>query len=282
MIKKQLHLKTKLGHKIAVTIFKPNNPKGIVVITSATGVKQNYYSDFATFLQTNEFIVCTFDYNGIGQSNSKTIKKIKTTASNWGNNDLESVLYYALEKHSDLPLTVIGHSIGGQLIGLSQLSTKIDTIILIASQSGYWKFWKGSEKLKMFFVLYFMLPILTKLFGYFPAKRLSAMENLPKNMALEWKNWCKNSNYLFDFIDKDLLYFDKVNANLISYSTDFDEFAPKIAVDWLAKKYSNTKIERKHLNHESLNIPKIGHFGFFREKFKNSLWQLFLEDLKKV
>ena len=45
-------------------------------------------------------------------------------------------------------------------------------------------------------------------------------------------------------------------------------------------KYKNAKLTRKHLIPSDYDVQKIGHFGFFRSHFKNSIWQEFLTDLK--
>ncbi|MFH6968791.1 hypothetical protein [Flavobacterium sp. FlaQc-28] len=105
------------------------------------------------------------------------------------------------------------------------------------------------------------------------------MENLPKNVAEEWKKWCNSKNYLFDHISPNSLFFDKINCELISYSVENDEYAPKKSVDWLTLKYSNSNYSRIHLtpNPTDLVQKKLGHFELFRESFEDSFWQ----DLKK-
>jgi predicted alpha/beta hydrolase len=274
----QLKINTKLGHKIAITYFTPKKPKGIIVIASATGVKQKYYQNFAMYLQANNYIVYTFDYNGIGLSNSQNIKEIKTNASNWGNNDLEAVLNYALTKSLDLKLNIIGHSIGGQLIGFASAAKKADTIILVASQSGHYNLWQGFERFKLYLFFVFIIPVFTKFFGYLPSK-IFGMENLPKEMSLEWANWCRKTDYFSEVIPKDKLQHHKIKANLISYSTENDNYASVKAVNWLAKKYKNCKVKRIDLKPEELNMDKIGHFDFFKKRFESPIWEMFLENI---
>ncbi|MTI33047.1 alpha/beta hydrolase family protein [Xanthovirga aplysinae] len=274
-------INTKIGYEITSTEFEATtNPLGVVIISSATGVKQNYYFKFAEFLNSEGYSTITFDYGGIGESKNESLKTFDTNAFNWGNNDLESVIQFYTEKYTGKPLTVIGHSIGGQLIGLTPSAQNINNIVLVASQTGYWKFWKGIEKLKMLFNWYFIFPILTRVYGFFPGKGLGAMEDLPKSMALEWRKWCASPNYLFDHIEEEYLNFDKLKCELHSYSVSDDNYAPKKAVDWLANKYSRALITRKHINPKDLNHSKIGHFGFFKEKMKDTFWKMMLKDIK--
>ena len=179
-----------------------------------------------------------------------------------------------------MSLTVIGHSIGGQLIGLAPSSKYIDKIILIASQSGYWKFWKGIEKFKMILNWYLIFPILTKIYGYFPGKKLKVMEDLPKSVSMEWRKWCVSPKYLFDHVNEKHLFYNKIDCELYSYSSNDDRYAPKEAVDWMANNYKNARILRSHLNPKDFNFTKIGHFGFFKDKMKNTIWKIILENLQ--
>ena len=39
--------------------------------------------------------------------------------------------------------------------------------------------------------------------------RVKKMENLPKNVAKEWAKWCRNPNYLFDYISEDKTFLAK-------------------------------------------------------------------------
>ncbi len=273
-------IKTKIGYEITVTEFEPIiNANGIVIISPATGVKQSFYFKFAEFLQSEGYATYTFDFSGIGESKNRSLKKFDTTASNWGNNDLEAVLQFYRNKYLNKNMVVIGHSIGGQLIGLAPSSLGIDKIILIAAQGGYWKFWKGTKRFRMLLNWYLLFPLLTRVYGFFPGKRLKLMEDLPRSMSLEWRKWCTSPNYLFDHIDIDKLYYSKINCALISYSISDDRFAPKKAVDWITEKYNNTQRTRKHLNLVHFRTTKIGHFGFFKEKMKHTLWKMIVDDL---
>lgn len=276
----KIKIETPQGNIITATQFIPEGAsKSVVLIAPATGVKQTYYYKFAAFLKSENHYVYTFDFGGIGASKTESLKTFDTTPLNWANNDLESMLQYVKKNHSGLKLTVIGHSIGGQLIGLSPSSNKIDNIILVASQTGYWKFWKGIEKLKMQLNWFVVFPLFTSLYGYFPGKKLGIMENLPKSFSNNWKTWCKSPNYLFDHIKEENLYYKEVRCTIHSYSVFDDNYAPKDAVSWLTNKYANANINRVHLLPEDVKSKKFGHFGFFKEKSKALIWHRFLEKI---
>lgn len=275
-----IQIKTSKNYTISSLAYLASHSNGkTVVIASATGVSQYYYKAFAEFLCAKGHNVYTFDYQGIGSSLKGPIKKVKATATSWAKVDLEAVLNYCIKEHPTHSLTIMGHSIGGQILGLAPSCRHADQVILIASQSGYWKLWKGFGRLRMLTNWYFIFPLVTSLMGYFPGEKLSAMKNLPKGMAQEWRNWCVSKNYLFDHVPKEMLHFKDVRKSMTIYSVSDDVYAPKEAVDWLAARYSNATIERIHLLPKDLGQSKIGHFGFFKEKLQDSFWVSLLEKI---
>lgn len=250
----------------------------IMIIVSAAGVLQSFYKKIAEFFQNNSISTITFDYAGIGKSLHGNIKNENSSLVNWGNRDLEAVIKYTIETFPNHKIILLGHSIGGQLIGLTPSSYMADKIILVATQSGYWRFWKGVDKIKMWVNWYLLVPALTKVFGYLPSKKMSRMENLPKNVAEEWAKWCRSSDYLFASCSYNNLHFDGIKCKLTSISIDDDFFAPKKSVEWLTAKFSNASIKSLHLFPENFKTLKIGHFSLFTEKFKDSLWNILCEE----
>ncbi|WP_179005402.1 alpha/beta hydrolase family protein [Winogradskyella forsetii] len=272
-----LDINTPLGHDLNLTVFKPqiSNHKSIV-ISSATGVLQYYYFKFASYFSELGYTIYTFDYSGIGKSNPDLshLKKNNIDLKAWGENDQTAVVTYAKSQNPNHKIIVITHSIGGQLLAFNKSMPQIDTIITVASQSGYWKHWKGFERFRMFMFWYIMIPTLTPLFGYFPAKKFGLFENLPKQMAFQWRSWGKRNDYLLSDFNFEDLQFKNFNKNLLALSFPNDEFASKVAVDWLAKQFVNAKVDRRHILPEELGISDVGHFGFFRHQFKDSLWKM--------
>lgn len=270
---KELSIQTENGHHIAVSKFFLKTPSNhAIVISSATGVLQKYYSHFAGFCASKGVAVYTFDYSGIGKSISSTaaLKKHSEDLKSWGQQDQASVIVLARKEHPDAVLTLITHSIGGQLLGFNPKHHLLNKVIMVASQSGYWKDFKGFHRLKMWSFWHFLIPAFAPLFGYFPAKKLGLFENLPKNVVYEWASWGKKEEYMMHFKNADYL-FDKVRLPMLSWSFPKDSFAPIKTVDWLAKQYENAQITRMHYPEEKQKQP--GHFGFFKPDFKELLWE---------
>lgn len=258
--------------------FAPEADK-ILVIVPATGVLQSFYRKLAEFFQENGISVITFDYAGIGRSLNGNIKNEKSLLKNWGNRDLEAVLQYTLTNYPDQQIILLGHSLGGQLIGLAPSSVKVEKIILVASQSGYWKYWKGSDRIRMWLNWHILVPVLSGIYGYLPSGSISRMENLPGNVVKDWAEWCRNRNYLFGSIKNDELYFSKVCCKLSSIRISDDYYAPAKSVDWLTAKYTHAVIKELQLSPENFGVSKIGHFSLFTEKFSNSIWNILFKEV---
>lgn len=276
----QLEIKTNYGNSVTASIYEADK-NTILIIASATGVKQSFYKKFADFVSTNGITVITFDYSGIGLSLKKPIQQVLNNASDWGKNDLEAIIKYTKENYPNAKITLLGHSIGGQLIGLAKSSSQVQKLILVAAQSGYWKLWNGNSKLIMWLNWHVLFPTLINIFDYMPSKKISKMENLPKNVAKQWNSWCKKPNYLFDEVSKNDLFFKSISIKILAISIENDFYAPKKAVDWFTTKYENAEINKLHLKPSDYNTNVIGHFGIFSSKFMSNLWKLLFDEIEK-
>ena len=141
--------------------------------------------------------------------------------------------------------------------------------------------WKGFDRVKMWANWHILFPILINLFGYMPSKRISGMENLPKNVAKQWSSWGRKPNYLFDEVSEQDLFYKNISVKAIAISIENDFYAPKDAVDFFTEKYENAEIKKLHLRPTEYNTKAIGHFGVFREKFENTLWKLLMNEIEK-
>ena len=71
------------------------------------------------------------------------------------------------------------------------------------------------------------------------------------------------------------------DRNITAISVENDSYAPKEAVDWLTMKYKNANVKELYLKSNQYSVKEIGHFGFFREKFKGRLWTILLNEIEE-
>lgn len=264
---------------MGVTVYEAYPSPKILLISSATGVLQGYYRKFAQFVQAQGITVITFDYQGIGASKQGHVKQHTNRAADWGLQDLNTVIEYTRKRYPNAHLTIMGHSIGGQLLGITEKALDAQKIVLVTSSSGYWRLYPGFLKYRMAFNWYVVFPFFTRVFGYVPSKRIMGMENLPKRVARQWRYWCTRKNYMLDDASIPPAHYPQFTVPLTAFSVDDDTYAPKRACDWLADQYQNTEQKRIHLVPEEFGVKKISHFGIFKQRHEKDIWPLLLQEI---
>jgi len=260
------------GYALGARRYGDQSAGPYVVIAGATAVKQAYYARFAAWLALQGATVLTFDYRGVGDSRPHSLRRFDARMRDWGDQDLEAVLRFALSEKGERPLHLIGHSVGGQLLGLAPSAQQLSRIVTVASQSGNWRHWSGLPRLQMLTVFFAMIPLFGNALGYVPGW-LGMGEDLPGGIALEWAKWARHPDYLIAYVSSREDYA-KLSAQWLALSIDDDTYAPRAAVDSLHALYSGASIERRHLTPKDVGALSIGHFGFFRSTFEASLWAM--------
>lgn len=254
------------GYPIGATVF--GSGERAVLVMPATGVPQSYYAKFAAYLADRGFTALTFDYRGIGRSLATHVKKVTARMQDWAMLDAAAAFHFLSSK----TLSIVGHSFGGQALGLLPEPERIASALLVGAQSGYWGHWPASGRLWMWPVTHLALPGVATLLGYFPGSRLGFGEDLPKGVALQWASWCRHPRYLVGALGVEDVY-SRINAPLRAYAITDDPFAPLGAVQALGALYPNARWETRRVAPADVGAKSLGHFGFFRERFRDSLWR---------
>src|SRR5690606_35281377 len=126
--------------KLAATLFSPEGKaQGAVLIVPAMGVRQVFYAHFAAWLANQGFHVLTFDFRGIGSSLRGSLADEKADIMTWAKHDAAAALEYLSGVAGALPITWIGHSLGGQIVPFVPNNSRAKKIITVATGNGYWK-----------------------------------------------------------------------------------------------------------------------------------------------
>ena len=155
------------GEHISGHIYQPSiDIKGAVIIAPATGIKQGFYAQFASFLAEQGYGVITYDNRGIGASLTGKISKSIATLQCWGEQDQTAALEQLMINFPDTRYHLVGHSAGGQLIGLMANSNKLSSVFNFACSSGRLKNMPVPHKLKAHFFMNFYIPLSNIIFGH--------------------------------------------------------------------------------------------------------------------
>ena len=265
------------GFALAATEFVPEGAaRGTVVVNAATAVKRRYYDRFAQYLAAHGFAVVTYDYRGIGDSAPPGLRGFEATMQQWGELDQPAVLAYAHAARPDVPLMVVGHSVGGQIFGLLREAPPVARVLMVAAQHNYWGLWRLRERYVLWALWTLFMPVASHALGYFPGSRFALGEDLPRGVALDWARWCRSPGALVQAVGGDAAErFTRYHGPILALSFDDDtKFAPRRAVDGLLAFYANAEVEHRHLHAASLGLRHVGHFGFFREPARERGWPI--------
>ena len=266
------------GYPLAATLAAPTgDPRAVVLVAPATGVLRRIYSPFADFLREHGYAVATWDWRGIGASRPESLRGFTASMRHWATLDLAGVIRWAVHRFPDRPLLVVGHSFGGQGVGLAPNAGRIAGLVTVAAQSGYWGHWPAPRKYAYATLWYLVMPALTRTFGYFPSRRLGLGENLPRGVALQWARWCRNPGYMNTWDGH-----RRFTSPILAWSFADDAYAPKRAVEALLLQYGSEPIDHRHLSPGDAGATSIGHFGFFREGRTPRLWEETVEWMDEI
>jgi len=265
------------GVSIAMRVYEPDSPdRGSVVIGGAMGVRQDFYAPFAQWLSRQGWRVATFDYRGSGDSAPNThngsLRGFKADLFDW-TRDYEAVIDHAHASLPQQPLYLLGHSLGAQLPGLINNQHKVSGLLSVAAGSGYWR--ENAPQLKRIvpYFWFFLVPLATRLCGYFPGRRLKKVGNLPAGVIMQWRKWCLNPRYSVGAEGETVrLRYANVTFPVLALSITDDELMTLRGTHSLINLYENAPREVQCIAPADLAVRRIGHFGPFRREHEALLW----------
>jgi predicted alpha/beta hydrolase len=271
------------GYPLGATLFLPRGAKRhAVLINSATAVPRRLYRGFAAYLARRGCAVLTYDYRGTGDSRQKamagyvrprSLVGFKASMSDWAAQDITAAVAWMRERYKALPFAYVGHSFGGQALGLLPNNGEISRALLIAAQAGYWRLMTAPERYRVYALLNFVGAPLTRVLGYMPGKAGLGMD-LPKDAFLQWVRWVMSPRYLFDDAKLDALQnFPKYNGALRALCVSDDPWATRPAVELLCAGFTSIEPEIVTVTPAEAGASKIGHMGFFRSEHRDTLWR---------
>lgn len=248
-----------------------------VLIAPAMGIPQRFYRHYAKFLAEQGCIVLTFDYRGIAESmQNGTLWGYEAHVWQWASQDLQAMIKWLTRQYPGTELTIVGHSLGGHLVGGASHNSHVASILGASAQSTYWRHWVWWQQPIVFIFWFILLPLLSHAIGYFPSSWFGLGEKLPKHIALDWSKAASNpsgTRGIFRATPHD--HYDQFTGYTRFYSfTDDTMMAPRASVDAILGFYPNaTRQQRRHVSPQSIGVEKIGHLRFFHPEMQATLWQ---------
>lgn len=273
------------GTRLVGTFFEAGSERrGGLLINSGTGIPRRFYARFARRAAALGLATLTFDYRGIGDSAPPSLEGHGAKYRDWGQLDIPGAIDWLGSRVDGLPLVAVGHSTGGQQLGLAPNVDRIAAAVFVTVSTGYWRGMPTKLKWMSLALWKAYMPLASRVFGFAPAAKIGWGENLPSGVAREWGAWCLEPDYMAAYFDETgrrptpdgapfgATYFDRAAFPIRAYYFTDDPISTRANAPPMLSLYDRATIETRWVDPQELGIETIGHLGFFRSDQGAALW----------
>ena len=265
------------GYPLIGTLYTPEHGiKANIVLASATGVPQAFYRRFAEYATQFGYQVLTFDYRGVAQSAPKRLKGFKMSYLDWGTLDLAAAIDFLAQ--DPIPLFMVGHSYGGQALGLAPNHAKVTAMYCFGTGAGWHGYMPFKEKMKVQVIWNIIFPPMVAVTGYLPWSKLNMGADLPIGVYQQWRKWCKNPTYFFADPEQHTLIaqYAQVKTPIYAVSALDDDWALPNSRHAFMQHYRQAPMQFINISASDYGLKEIGHMGYFR-KGAEKIWDEILQ-----
>ncbi|ANF81888.1 alpha/beta hydrolase [Acinetobacter sp. NCu2D-2] len=248
-----------------------------VLICPATGIVKGFYHHFATWLQQQGYDTMVFDFRGIGGSLHEPLRQSKASIVQWGQRDIPAAIDALLAQTSAEKVIIVGHSAGGQLLGIVPNYDKVAKVVAVSGSTGHVKNIRGRTGFLAPIMFNVIFPIGRYTVGYGPTNKIGMGENLPKDVAREWAQFCSKPGYVINAIGKQIDpsqdFHSKIKCPITAIWATDDDIASEANVKDLIRLYPNAATDIIPLEPKKHGHKVIGHMLMFKRSHQN-LWPI--------
>ena len=277
---KRIDIITKDHYSLAAHLFEPqiSNQK-VLLINSATGVKQQIYFSVAQFFADHGFTVITYDYRGIGLSKPHKTRGFEASMRVWGTTDYQALTDYIKSNFEDYKKYCLGHSVGALILGMNPDSEIFEEFIFVGTQNAFVGNLRLKTKIEAYLGFGIVQPLFTVLLGYFPASWFGLGESLPSGSAFDWRILILNKKSTNNLLEKSADFSKKLRQKvLVIWAEDDAWLTEKGVKSLLENTYANLRPTYRHIYTSESEKGEIGHVNFFRS-YNRKLWKILLDRL---
>mgnify|MGYP006210822357 CR=1 FL=1 len=112
-----------------------------------------------------------------------------------------------------------------------------------------------------------VVPLLTRVFGYFPGKRLGWLEDTPSGVVHDWTTRTPRYEHRPSGRALAALPFAQVRAKTLAISLTDDPFGTVAATERLLGYLQSAERQHLRIAPVDISVEEIGHFAFFHDRF---------------
>jgi predicted alpha/beta hydrolase len=263
------------GYALHGSLFtpRPGAERGVtVIVCPAIGVRQRFYWAFAAALADAGFHVLSLANRGMDVSLAAEDRPWPHELRHWGEVDLPAIVAHARAARPGDRLFVVGHSMGGQLVGLSDSLLALDGVVTVAATAAWWGHWSFPANVGIL-AWDLAMPVLGRIFPRFPAERLRLGPDIDARLMRDWVRWGRDRDYLFAERFGLPSHLDRYRGRVLAFSFSDDPFGSRAAVDALHRRFTAAELVERHVAPAEVGARRLGHFGYFRRAAGEPLWR---------
>jgi predicted alpha/beta hydrolase len=263
------------GRELAAHWFAATRRRGVIVFNGATGFPQSFYFKLALYAAERGYDMLVYDYRGMGSSVRGAPAAEAARMSDWGLLDMRAALDAGAERAQGLPVVTLGHSVGGQFLGLLRNHALARAHVQIATSTGYWRWESAPFKYLAWWFWRVHGPLMLALKGYIPTGGGWAGLPLPRGVYEEWRRWCLRPSHFGPDLSTYLAdnCFTEIRAPLLTVGFTDDSIATRRTVEELNKFFPHAQRESRWYAPADAGSKRIGHEGFFASRHRDTLWR---------
>ncbi|MGL5009783.1 MAG: alpha/beta hydrolase family protein [Paracoccaceae bacterium] len=270
----QTALQFRAGHAtLKGTLFAPDHPpKAAIVLHGAVGVPAGYYRAFAEWLRDQGYACLTYDYRDFAASRTVPLRQSKADLQTWGLTDQPAALAELRRLMPHTPHWVIGHSLGGTMLGFHAMEG-VARVITVASGMVTLSDHPFPYRALAAWFWYGLPRAANAVMGYLPGRALRMGPDLPAGVYRQWRRWCTRPGFWQGDVGTTLPSPDpsRITCPMKIVAVADDAVVPAAAVWRIMALYPKAIKRQLTLRPADFGRPAIGHIAAF-SRTNREIW----------
>lgn len=243
---------------------QPGSP--VALVLPAMGAPARFYLPFVRALHREGLTVVTVDLRGQGEARPTVSRRTRFGYRALVEEDLPAVLAAVHRELPGAPVTLVGHSLGGQL-ALLYAATRprdVDAVVLVASGSVWYRAFGGLRALRNLAAAQ-LIAALATVIGYWPGKRLGFGGTEASGVMRDWARQGRTGAYRphGSAVDYERA-LAQLRLPLLAIGIPADPLAPPGSREHLLSKVPRCAVSRWEYTVRAAGGQHIDHFRWVR------------------
>ena len=234
----------------------------VALLLPAMGTPVAFYQPFARALAAAGHVVVCADLRGQGQSSERAALGHRFGYRELLTLDLPALQGWIHQRYPELPLAVVGHSLGAQMLCLALESglLRAEAFVSIAAGTAWRRNWRGLGGVA-YSALIGVIGLVNRWLPWYPGSLLGFGGDQPREFMRDWLENARRGEYL-SALQPALSGYRGVRPPTLALSIEGDAIAPPAAESDLLSRLSTWRITRHTLRGHGLRWRR--HFAWAR------------------